>query len=341
MRLGMRKSSPLLRIASIAPITSSVLIVGLVLGTARTARADDSCKLQGEVVVPRTVSMYDAPTGGQEIAHFTGGKVGIAITTFPDTSGGRAVVETTGFRVKGFVRARDLPVYTTRSVPVYAGHVWIGDGQKVSVVGASPGKLRVEKSMTWPVAGIYQGWAPCDALTLSERIPSGWTPPGGARGWVGKGDHVDLYSGPRGDVVTGLDRAGDGPGILLWGTEREGAWIHVEHHGDVTIDAWARAQDLAPLPPGETMDQLAPARSVAGTPKIQVQGQSKVVRVAAPVVLRTAASDAAGVLGGIDAGVEVLVLDVVAGWASVIPKNLALSPAGSNQFWVKGKDLGL
>ena len=28
-------------------------------------------------------------------------------------------------------------------------------------------------------------------------------------------------------------------------------------------------------------------------------------------------------------------------WASVIPKYLSLSPAGSNQFWVKGKDLGL
>jgi len=95
----------------------------------------------------------------------------------------------------------------------------------------------------------------------------------------------------------------------------------VEHHGDVVLDAWAKAEDLSPLPPGETMDQLAPSTTMAGTPRIQVQGQSKTVRVASPVAIRAAASDGASVIGGVDAGVEIMVLDTVAGWASVVRRH--------------------
>jgi hypothetical protein len=36
-----------------------------------------------------------------------------------------------------------------------------------------------------------------------------------------------------------------------------------------------------------------------------------------------------------------MVLDTVAGWASVLPKALSVAPSGSNQFWVRGKDLGM
>ncbi|HVU03896.1 MAG TPA: hypothetical protein VHE30_19190 [Polyangiaceae bacterium] len=305
------------------------------------AHAEETCSFHGDAVMPKTVSVYDAPSGGAEIAHFTGGNVTLTVTSFPDSPGGRAAVETGGFRIKGFVRAREIPVYTVRSVPVYAGHVWIADGRKVSVIGTAPGKLGVEKTLTWPMSGLFQAFAPCDALSLSEKVPSGWTPPGGARGYRVKPDHIDLYGAPRGEVVTGFDKATDSPDVLLWGSERENGYVHVELHGEVTIDAWAHARDLVALPPGETMDQLAPSRSVGGAPKLSVQGQPRIVKPQAPVLLRNAASDAAGVLGGIDAGVEVIVLDVVAGWASVVPKTLSIAPAGEKQFWAKAKDLGL
>lgn len=308
---------------------------------ASPALAEDGCTLRGEPALPQTASIYDAPSGGQEIAHFTGAKVLLSVSSFPDTSGGRAVVETSGFRIKGFMRARDLPVYAAHSVPIYAGHVWIAEGRRVAIIGGAPGRLHVEKTLVSPLSGYFQGWAPCDSFTLSEHVPSGWSPPGGAPGYLLKRDHVDLYSAAHGDVVTGVDRASDGPGVLLWAMDREGAWVHVEHHGDVVLDGWARAQDLSPLPPGETMDQLAPSTTLPGTPRIQVQGQAKVARAPSLVSIRAAASDAAGVVGAIEQGVEVMVLDVVAGWASVVPKTLSLAPSGSNQFWVRGKDLGL
>lgn len=308
----------------------------------RAARADDTgCVLRGEPILAQTIGIYDAPSGGTEIAHFTGAKVAVALSAFPE-GGGRATVETTGFRIKGFVRARDIPVFATRSIPVYAGHVWIAETRRVAVTGSAPGRLRVEKATFSPMAGTFQGWAPCDAFSLTERVAPGWSPPGGARGFVVKRDHIDFYSEAHGDVVTSVDRASDGPGILLWSDTRTGAWVHVEHHGDILLDAWARAQDLAPLPPGETMDQLAPGTVQSGSPRISLQGGSaKVVRVGTPVLLRASASDASLVLGGIDSGVEVLVLDVVAGWASVLPKALNLAPSGSSQFWVRAKDLGI
>lgn len=305
------------------------------------AHAEDGCVLRGEPLLSPSVSLYDAPVGGTEIAHFTGAKVALSVSSFPEASGARAAVETTGFRIKGFVRARDIPVFAARAVPVYAGHVWIGEARRVSVVGAAAGRLRVEKSVAWPLVGSFQGWAPCDSFTLEERVPSGWSPPGGARGYVVKRDRIELFSEAKGDVVTTIERAIDGPGVLLWSDSREGNWIHVEHHGEVVIDAWAQAKDVAPLPPGETMDQLAPGTTRSGTPRIQVQGSPRVVRGAVPVLLRAAASDASAVIGGIDAGVDVVVLDVVAGWASVIPKALNIAPAGTGQFWVRAKELGI
>lgn len=327
---------------------SSLLVLVVLLGAlgslslSATARADEGCTLRGEPVLPGTVSLYDAPTGGQELGHFTGAKVALVVSSFPDTSSGRAVVETTGFRIKGFVRARDLPVYTARSVVVYAGHVWIAEGRRVSIIGGAAGRLHAERSLAAPMSGNFHGWAPCDAFTLSERVPSGWTPPGGARGYVLARERVSLYSAARGDVVTSLERASGGSGVLLWSMDREGSWVHVEHHGDVLLDAWAKAEDLSPLPPGETMDQLAPSTTVPGTPRLQVQGQTKTVRVgSSPVAIHRGASDTAAVIGGVEAGVEVMVLDTVAGWASVVPKALSVAPSGSNQFWVRSKDLGL
>ena len=327
--------------------TTSSFRAAVIVAAAATAwplpvRAEDAgCVLRGEPVMPRNVSVYDAKVGGTEIAKFTGAKVGLGVSSLPEDGTGRAAVETTGFRIKGFVRARDLPVFTARSVPVFAGHLWIAEAQRVAVVGATGGRARVEKSVFSPLVGVFQGWAPCESLTLGARVAPGFAPSGSARGFVVKRDEIELFTEPKGDVVTTVERASDGPGILLWSDDRQGAWVHVEHHGDVVIDAWARAQDLSPLPRGETMDQLAQGVVQTGTPSLKVQGNTKALRVPSPMPLRVAASDAAAVIGSLDAGVEVLVLDVVAGWASVVPKDLGIAPAGAAQFWARAKDLGI
>lgn len=326
-----------------APMTkrlSSMALAVTLLIFSSAARADDTCTLKGEVAVPKGVAISDP--AGTDIAQFTGAKVAIAISGFPATGGTRAKIQTTGFRIEGFVRSREIPVYTARSVPAYAGHVWIAEGRRVSVVGSGPGKLHVEKSVSSPLSGTFHGWAPCESFTLSERVPNGWTPPGSARGYTMRRDRIDLYSSERGDIVTAIERGGDGPGALLWANEgASSGWVHIEHHGDIVLDGWVRASDVSALPPGETMDQLAPSPIQRGSPVLNVQGQPKIVRVDRTVSLRAAASDAATTIGGIDPGVEVMILDIVAGWASVLPKALSISPVGTGQFWVRAKDLGL
>jgi hypothetical protein len=57
--------------------------------------------------------------------------------------------------------------------------------------------------------------------------------------------------------------------------------------------------------------------------------------------LRAAATEAAVEIGGIDAGVDVVLVDVVAGWASVMPTSQAFAPSGAAQFWVRARDLGV
>jgi hypothetical protein len=307
---------------------------------AHTARAEDSCALRGEATISKGVTISDS--GGADIAQFTGAKVSITLSGFPTSGGSRAKIQTTGFRIEGSVRSRDIPVFTARSVPAYAGHVWIAEGRRISVIGAGPGKLHVEKSVTAPLSGTFHGWAPCESFSLVERVPSGWAPPGSARGYVLRRERIDLYSSERGEVVTALERGGDGPGVLLWSNEgSSGGWVHVEHHGDIVLDGWVRTSDVSALPPGETMDQLAPSPIQRGSPVLDVQGQPRIVRVDRSVSLRAAASDAATTIGGIDSGVEVMVMDVVAGWASVLPKALNVMPSGTSQFWVRAKELGL
>lgn len=40
-------------------------------------------------------------------------------------------------------------------------------------------------------------------------------------------------------------------------------------------------------------------------------------------------------------GTELHLLDIVAGWANVLPKSLSVAPEGDNQFWVRASDVGL
>lgn len=307
----------------------------------RAAQADPACSLQGSAILPKGSGIYEGPSGGSPIATFTGAQVGLTVTSFPESVGGRAQVVTSGFRIRGFVRAKDIPVFTAHTVPVYAGHVWIAEGRKVSVLAATDGRMHVELSASFPMSGSFHGWAPCDAFSFSPKTMPGWTPEGGMRGYVVKKDRVELYAEPRGDVVAGIEPVSWGNGVLVWSAERSGPWLHVEHHGEVILDGWLRAADVSALPPGETMDQQTPPSTQPGSPRLAVQGNTRTLTTAREVNLRAKAGDANPLIGSIEPGVEVLVMDVVAGWASVLPKSLAVMPTEGAQFWTRAKDLGI
>jgi hypothetical protein len=323
-------------------VTKSCLVIGFSLAVlARPASAEDRCVLRGDATMASAVGIFDAPSEGTELGHFTGVKTPLTVVSFADGSEGRSLVETAGFRIKGYVRARDIPAYTTRAVPVFGAHLSIGEGRRVVVIGSAPGRLRLEKTSTSPVAGVFQGWAPCDGVALSPHEPPGWAPPGGARGYLAKRPRLELFDQPLGDLVVSVARAVNGPGIPFWGGDTSEGFVHVEHHGEVVIDAWVRLRDLVLQRGGETSDQRAPTPLQSIVPKRELQGRAKVVRTTTAVQLRAAATDGAVTIGTIDAGVDVVVVDVVAGWASVMPTTFAFAPSGPAQFWVHARDLGV
>lgn len=309
--------------------------------TAFAAGSGPGCVIRGSAVMSSSTELYTQPVGGKSIARFTGGEVTIAATEFPETSGGRAKVSTAPFHIDGYITAQDIPVFSARDLPVDSGHLWIAANRRVEIVGASPGQVKVQKRLSFPISQTFQTSTSCEALTLSERVSTGWAPPGSARGYVVKSEQVAVYGSPGGTVVTNLHRAPDAMGILLWSTSTEGSWVHVEYRGDIILDAWAKAGELSALPPGETMDQIAQPAVRRGSPQLRVQGEPRVLKAVSEVPIRSAASESGAIIGKVEVGTEIYVLDTIAGWASVLPKSLSVTPTGDSQFWIRSKDLGI
>lgn len=305
------------------------------------------CTIKGMVEMPANLDVYDAASGGAAIARFTGSKTALAISDFPaDPNKGRVAVQTgtgTGhFRIAGFVDATQVPIYTGQDIPVVSGHIWMAAHRRVHFVAAAPGKLRVELRLKEPMNQNFGAWASCSAFTLTQGTPGGWTPAGRERGYVVKKDQADLFDDPGSDhnVVTTLIRSAPN-GILLWSKERRGAYVHVQYHGAVVIDAWARSRDLKALPPGETMDQMRGPVAQSNPPHLALQNNPKVVRTTKEIPIHAEAKAGSKVLGRIESDTDTYVLDIVAGWASVMPKALDIAPAQDKQFWVKASELGL
>jgi hypothetical protein len=328
-----------------------ILLVGLA-ATAALANLPElagaqpaACTIQGDAQMPKDLEIYDAAQSGRAIARFSGGTSALAVTELPAGSSGQARIESgTGagsFRIAGFIEAAKIPLFTGRQVAVKAGHLWIGKHRKVTLLGASGSNLRVKKSLSEPISQSFTATAACSAFTLEERTPPTWQVPGHARGYVVKKEQVELFDDAvSGGLVTVLKRSAGSEGVLLWSSERKGGWVRVEYHGEIVLDAWARASDLQALPPGETMDEVKRPATRRNPPQLALAEQPQLVKTTKDVPLRDAAGEGGKVIGKIEPGTETYVLDTVAGWASVLPKSLHVLPVSDGQFWVKASELG-
>jgi hypothetical protein len=293
----------------------------------------------------RDVPLYSERQGDDIVARFGGAEVPLLASDFPATPTLRVPMQTgsgTGsFRIPGYVQVSKIPLYTRERVPVVAEHVWIGIGRTVTFVSASPGRLTVKKRLQTPIQQALTGSAPCSAFTLASATQPAWNVPGEARGYVLKSNSLELFNSSAADrtSVFTLQRAPDSTGVLLWSTERRQGFVHVEYHGDLIIDAWARAADLQALPPGETMDQLRPPVVQHGTPRLSFQTKPTLVRSTKLIPIRINAKDSAKIIGHIEPDTELYLLDTIAGWASALPRSLNLLPHGDNQFWIKSADV--
>jgi hypothetical protein len=302
------------------------------------------CTMRGQSVMSDSVSIVDAR--GRSIARFSGATTPLVASDFPSNAQGRVRIETGfgagSFRLRGFVDAGQLPIFTAVSVAVTPGHVWIASNRSVTLLGAASGRLSVEKKLNIPLKQTFHAAGECSAFSLEAGTSAGFSPPGDARSYELKRESLDLYSDPGADApVTTLHRSPAVEAVSFFGGEQRGGFIHIEYHGEIVIDGWAKMSALSALPVGEITDQLAPATVQHGVPRIALPAQPKLVRPSRDVPLRSVAKESEPMIGVVEPGTETYVLDQVAGWANVLPKSMNVLPRADGQFWAKSSDLGL
>jgi hypothetical protein len=301
------------------------------------------CGMTGRATLPLNTVIKDGE--GRAVARFSGGETTVTVAGFTTKTAAQARVETGNgrgaFRVRGFVDTSALPVFTKQEIAVTKNFVRIGKDRQVTVVGTNGNELRVERVSSSPAKVTLAAFTPCSSLKLTAATPPSWSPAGFARGYMLKQDAVDLFSGPQGNSVGTLYKTPGADALLFFSNEQAGGMVHVEYHADIIVDAWARASDLAALPPGETMDQIATLAPQRGAPRLALPGTPRVVRALRDVPLRSVAKDTGPVVGVIEPDAEAYVIDVMAGWVSVMPKALDVVPPDGGAFWVKKTELGI
>lgn len=285
------------------------------------------------------VHVYDQAIGGDPIARFTGARSALRVLELPRSAEGRALVETgTGqgqFRVRGYVPVKELPLYANRPVPVVPSHVWIGAGHPIQFRNADAETITVEKRMEFPFNQAFVARTSCAALALEPTRTTPAEIPGNARGYVLEKESLELFDRPsRGaEAIMWLQRGLVEPGPLFWSDESKGGWVHIELHGAVDISGWAKKSALRRLPKGELVDQFPPPALVSTGPRLKLADGGTLVKVPAAIDLLGAAKKKAKTIGQIEAGTEVIIVDRVAQWVSVMPNSMHLAPPEGRQFW--------
>lgn len=297
-----------------------------------------ACVLRGTVPGPKGTQIFDAQTGGRPVAAFTGGIQPMVLTDLPaDPTAGRGRISTTSgsasFRIDGWVAPSAIAVFTTRDVPVVAGHVWISEAQRVKPVQAAGSAIGVELVVPGTSGQAVRATAPCDALALQQGTPVATVVPGNGRGYLSKGDSLDIFEEPGGSAVFSL-KTMEGTSPLFWSTEARDGFVHVKTRGALTIDGWARPTSLNPLKKGEMMDQLIPPTTAVGGAQLALDKPPRVVQVTQEIPLHARRDDKAAPIGAVETGAEIYVMETLLGWCNVLPRNLGLTPAEDGGFWV-------
>lgn len=298
------------------------------------------CRLSGVTPVQRSQKIYDQRDGGSVIAEFSGVPTAMSVSDFPTRPDGtRAHVITGsargGFAIDGYLDPKELSLVSTKEVPIEPGHLWINAGASLEFAGKRPGALRVVKQVRTTLNQRFEAWAPCDSLGFGQQRLPAWDLPGSAQGFMSKTSDVKLLDAPRGTSLYTLHAAGWSDGILFWSTESRGGFVHVLLHEDIVVDAWVADNELKPMPKGERFDRLAPSTTQKNPPRLQLSQKPREFRATRSIPLRLQASTTSRTVGQIRPGTEVYVIDVMARWASVLPKSLDLVGPGGGQFWIE------
>jgi hypothetical protein len=299
------------------------------------------CPIGGSAVLAKGVPLWNAASAGAEVGSFAGQPTPMRIESLPEDGKGRAHVRTgPGLCIDGFVDAQELALYSAKPIPIVEGHVFIAEGQRAKLWSTSAGEVMVEFRLSGAVHQVERVAVRCSSLALSPPPRPERDVPGDARGHLPRTGRVDVHPSPGAPASFTLHAVDPETGPLFWSTEKSGRFVHVLLNEELVIDGWVEEQELVALKPGETMDRLAPPQAVPAGARLVLGGQPVVARAKAGARIRLSSQDAAAVVGTLDAGTEVYVLETVLGWSSILPKTLELLPPQGRSFWVKAADLG-
>jgi hypothetical protein len=307
-----------------------------------SATAD--CRLTGTATMPLDVALYSKDKGDTKIARFTGMSSGLTVLELPESSQRRAHVVTGtgngGFALDGWVDVTAIPLFAVANLAVVPGHVWIQGGQRVEYDGRHQSHVRVQKTLTSPFAQSFSALTSCSSLSVAPvaAIPSDiarW-----ARGYAFEHTELALSNEPKGEPSFKLIRSSVTTSVFLYGTDKKDDWVRVRYHGAIGLDAWIKSSDVRLLPKGERVDEYIPATQ-SETGRLRIVESGRVVSVSERVQVRARPAPDAGVIGEIEPATEVLIMDVAAGWASVLPKALNVAPPADRQFWVEARKVGI
>lgn len=300
--------------------------------------AGPACDLTGTAAVAKGVELFRSAQGKEIIATFTGALAPLTMQDIPaDAKAERARLSTTArgdkVRLDGFAVPSQIPVFTTRDIAAVGTQVWVAGGQPVRLVASEPGKLTVERVISGTQSQTVRATAPCDAFALEPRVVSGGEIDGHARGFMMKRSTIDLYDAPNGKVVFTLKML-EGAAQLFWSNKVSAGFVQVESRGDLVVDAWAKASDLDPLRPGELSDRLIPPIKQITGAKLKLEDAPRIVKATTDVPIRARREINAPAIGLIEVGAELYVLETVAGWTNILPRELYVTPPDPGGFWI-------
>jgi hypothetical protein len=268
------------------------------------------------------------------------------VKELPEQASGLLHVTTTGdgrLSLDGYIDVKAVPLYLRNDVPLVNEHVIAARGTRVQFAGAHGENLRVTVNLDAPLNDTFTVSLPCQALSIEAPKTDPWKVPSQVRGYVMKVSSAPLFNAPGSDAlpVTTVHLSPDSHGALFFGDRREGDFIHVLYRRDVKLDGWMSVKDLELLPKGELVDQRNHRPSESRKERLRVASDARLLRAKSEIPLYGKADPKLPPIGTVPQDTELYVLDVVVGWANVLPKHLDVVPLTDRRFWVRVNALGL
>lgn len=325
--------------------------VGLVIaawmqsGIASAADAEP-CRIRGVAEPDVNTDIFDDQ--GQPIARLTGSVTPIEVLKLPDMPSARArivtsIAEVRGIRIEGLASVRSLGIRAKTRIDVVPDLVALSAGVRLDGVVQVNGEIFVEKRVVRDFAQTFAARATCEMLGFGDHSELPEALPAKARAYRLDNEQLPLFDSDSktAEPRMHLTRNADVAPVLFFAVKTKGSWVSLRYDGEISVTAWAHKQDLTALPPGELQDRLAPPVRQRSIPKLAIGQSTRLIRATQTVPLRQRASSQSVPIGQVDAEAEFYVIEVVSGWASVVPRSLAVVPAADRHFWVEAKAIGL